>query len=151
MKRLKIGDIIEIKTEKGLVYAQYTHNNKLMGTLIRVFQKFYPDRPRSFNEIVNGDIRFVTFFPLKEAVKRNIVEIIDNCNIPDKAKKFPIFKNGVINSLTGKVDTWWLWDGEKDWKVGKLNSEQQSYPIQEIWNDTLLIERIVSEWRQEND
>ena len=64
-RRIKIGDIIEIKTDKGLVYAQYTHKNSLMGNLIRVFTGFYKERPISFEGIVNGDIRFMTFFPLQ--------------------------------------------------------------------------------------
>ena len=51
-KKIKIGDIIEIKTEKGLVYAQYTHLNSLMGNLIRVFTGFYETRPENFDNII---------------------------------------------------------------------------------------------------
>ena len=38
MARLKIGDIVEIKTGKGLVYAQYTHKHQQYGALLRVFR-----------------------------------------------------------------------------------------------------------------
>ena len=38
MARLKIGDIVEIETSKGNVYAQYTHKHKQYGALLRVFK-----------------------------------------------------------------------------------------------------------------
>ena len=50
--RLKIGDIVEIKTGKGLAYAHYTHKHKQYGALLRVFRKFYGVRPSDFTELV---------------------------------------------------------------------------------------------------
>jgi len=43
-RRVKIGDIIEIPTSKGLAYAQYTHNHKQrphFGALIRVLDGLF--------------------------------------------------------------------------------------------------------------
>lgn len=150
-RRIKIGDIIEIKTEKGLVYAQYTHKNSLMGNLIRVFTGFYNERPISFDDIVNGDIRFMTFFPLQAAINQNIVAIVSNTEIPEKVKPFPTFKNGLTDPTTGKITKWWLWDGNNEWDIENPNKEQMKYSYQEIINDTLLIERILSEWRPEHE
>ena len=143
-RRIKIGDIIEIKTEKGFVYAQYTHKNSLMGNLIRVFTGFYKERPISFDDIVISDIRFMTFFPLQAAINQNILAIVSNTEIP-------IFKNGLTDPKTGKITKWWLWDGNKEWDIENPNKEQMKYSYQEIINDTLLIERILSEWRPEHE
>jgi hypothetical protein len=66
--------------------------------------------------------------------------------IPDFAKKFPLFKNGFIDKDGNRVGPWWLWDGEKSWRVGDLNSEQKKLSDLGIWNDTLLIERIEQGW-----
>lgn len=151
MAKVKIGDIVEIETKKGLVYAQYTHKHKLMGDLIHVFTKEFKTCPDNLAAIINGDIRFTIFFPLQVAVKQKIVKVIANLKVPEHLKKFPVFKNGTVNPDTKKVDVWWLWDGEKEWKIGKLNKEQRYYPMQAIWNDTLLIERIENEWRSENN
>ena len=46
---------------------------------------------------------------------------------------------------------WWLWDGDRSWRVPALTPEQQKYPLQGIANTQLLKERIVGGWRSEND
>jgi hypothetical protein len=63
---------------------------------------------------------------------------------PAKLESFPIFRDGVADPRTGKIVNWWLWDGEREWLVGGLTDEQKKYPIREIVNDTLLMERIES-------
>jgi len=45
---------------------------------------------------------------------------------------------------------WWLWDGEKEWKIGELQPGMNALPPRAIINDTLLVERIVSAWRHED-
>lgn len=151
MKTPKIGDVIEIKTERGLAYAQYTHHHKKYGSLIRVIKGFHEQRPSDLVELVNRESLFQVFFPLRAAVSRKILPIIGSVDTPLTAKSFPIFRNGFINPSTKKVTVWWLWDGENEWKVGELTDEQRKYPILEIWNDTLLIERIEEGWMPEVD
>lgn len=64
MAIVRIGDLIEIKTAKGLAYAQCTHKRRLYGTLIRVLPGFFPKRPESLREVVMQKERFVIFFPI---------------------------------------------------------------------------------------
>jgi hypothetical protein len=149
MARLKIGDIVEIKTGKGLVYAQYTHKHPRYGALLRILRKFYGVRPSDFTELARIRPAFMCFFPLGAAVNRGIVSIVGNVVVPTEAKAFPTFRNGVIDPSTGRVKVWWLWDGEKEWRVGELTAEQRRLPILGVWNDTLLIERIESGWTPE--
>jgi len=151
MARLKIGDIIQIPTCKGFAYAQYTHKHPQYGALIRVFHKFYDTPTHNYLQLASQAERFATFFPLGAAVNRKIVTIAGNAPIPTYAQQFPTFRAGVIDPSTGKVPTWWLWDGEKEWLVGELTTEQRKLPIRGIWNDTLLIERIESGWTPETD
>ena len=68
-------------------------------------------------------------------------------DVPESKKPFPVFKAGNVDPTTHKVKTWWLWDGKKEWRVGKLTKEQKGYPLREIWNDILLVDRVGSEWR----
>lgn len=151
MARIKIGDIIEIATRKGLVYAQFTDKNKLFGSLIRVFSVYFKKRPEKFdfvNEISPGIICFV---PLNALIGQDIFKIVGNTAISDRNLEFPVFRAGMLDPTTGKVRIWWLWDGEKEWPIGELTREQRKLPIREIVNDTLLIERIESGWSPERD
>ena len=151
MARLKIGDIVEIKTSKGLVYAQYTHKNARYGALLRIFLGFYNQRPENINSVLNEGVQFSTFFPLSAAIGEKIVEIVGNYVVHSNLQDFPVFRAGVVDPSTGKVAVWWLWDGQGEEKVGSLTSEQRKYPIRGVWNDTLLIERIEAGWTPEKD
>lgn len=151
MTRLRVGDVFELVTERGLVYAQYTHRHANYGELIRVLPGFFPIRPSQFEELVKLPTRFVTFFPLRAAVSKQVVVIVGNEPVPPECRSFPTFRAGVEDSTTGRVESWWLWDGEKEWRVGDLTDEQRRLPIRGVWNDTLLIERIESDWTPETD
>jgi hypothetical protein len=146
----QIGALLEIQTPEGLAYALYTHHNRLCGALIRVFEGIYSARPDS-REILGKQILFSTFFPLRAALDTGAVVIIANVDVPTELRPFPLFRAGAVNPTTKRVETWWLWDGVKEWKVGQLTEEQKRLPIRGTWNDTLLISRIVQRWRPEKD
>lgn len=150
-KRINIGDIIEILTAKGLAYVQFSNTHARYGALLRVLPGFFKSRPSNFLELAQQPEAFVTFFPLQAAVNRNVFEIVGNVPVPNFAKPFPLFRGGVIDPATRKVKEWWLWDGEKEWKVGDITTEQRKLPLRGIWNDTLLVERIESGWTPSND
>ncbi len=145
-KRIKIGDIIEIDTSNGNAYAQFTHKHPKYGSLIRVLPGVFETTLTSFESVINEEPQFITFFPLSAAVNKGIVKVVANFKVPKRALKFPIFKTGVPDN-SGKVKIWWLWDGEKEWKVGILSNEQDHYPLRGIINDTLLVERIQNGWQ----
>jgi hypothetical protein len=151
MSKPKIGDVIEIPTSQGLAYAQYTHQHPQMGGLIRVFDRVFRDRPRSFDNLVRGPVRFCTFFPVTAAVKRGIFEIVSQQEVATQNKPFPLFRGGNPDPNTKRVAVWWFWDGEKEWKVGEITPEQRKMPLREIWNDTMLVKRIEAGWTPQND
>jgi hypothetical protein len=148
--KVKIGDIIEIPTSKGLAYAQYTHQHEMYGGLIRILDGFFISRPINFDELVKRKHKFVVFFPVRAAISRKIFEIVAHCEIPEEASNFPVFRDGLPDRV-GKVTNWWLWDGKKEWMIGRLTDEQRKFPIRGILNDTALIERIESGWTPETD
>lgn len=151
MAKLKIGDVVEIMTAKGLFYAQYTHKHKQYGALLRVCRHSFNTRPCNFSELVEEEPAFMCFFPLSAAVDKGIVLIVSNIALPPNAIKFPTFRAGVVDPATRRVSVWWLWDGENEWRVGDLSAEQRKLPIRGVWNDTLLVERIESGWVPEAD
>ncbi|HEV2147519.1 MAG TPA: hypothetical protein VGR37_08980 [Longimicrobiaceae bacterium] len=147
---VRIGDIVEITTRKGLAYAQYTHKHPQFGALLRVLRGLHSERPANFHALAEEHPQFSTFFPLQAAWNRGIVQIVSNVPVAEHAAAFPIFRDGVQDPYTGRV-RWWLWDGETEWSVDELTAEQEKAPIREIINDTLLIERIESNWSSERD
>ena len=144
-KRIKIGDVFEIRTAKGLAYGQYTHKHHVFPSLVRILPGLFPSRPEDLAEIVGRKELFVVFFPLQSAINQSIFQIVGNFQVPESAQRFPVFRAGAPDP-TGKVQVWWLWDGQKEWKVGQLTEEQRGLPIRNIWNDTLLVERIEEGW-----
>jgi hypothetical protein len=149
MSRPKIGDVIEVPTAKGLAYAQYTHQHPQMGGLIRVFDEIFGQRPRAFGELVHGPVRFSTFFPVRAAIKLKIFKVVAREKVVPNNQAFPLFRSGIEDPTTNKVVVWWLWDGEKEWRVGELTPGQRKMPLREIWNDTMLIWKIETDWRPE--
>lgn len=152
--RVRVGDLIEIKTSKGLAYALFTHKHEKpphFGAMLRVFDQTFESRPAELVSLTRLPVQFTTFFPLQAAVNQKLVEVVGNFAIPDELKPFPIFRAGVPDPHTKTVANWWLWDGEKEWQVGKLTTNQRKFPIRGVWNDTYLIQRIENGWRPEND
>ncbi len=152
--RKKLGDVIEIPTSKGLSYVQYTHENKaspVLGSLIRVLEGFSKTRPSNeeLSHLIKKPHRFQTFCPVHHSVNLGFFELVGNFPVPDFAKKFPTFKS---SNTSHKIDPekkkWWLWDGEKSWKVGELSvEEQKKYPFKGGFNDTGLVTAIENgEW-----
>jgi hypothetical protein len=153
-KRIKFGDIVEIATPAGFAYAQYTHRHDRpprFGALIRVLPGLFSERPKDFKELVNQKERFYVFFPVTIAVSRGIVQVVGHEEIPERCKPFPLFKAGNRSPITGKVETWWLWDGERGWRIGNLKPEHYDLPMKEIVNDTMLVHLIVSGWSSRDE
>jgi hypothetical protein len=149
-RRVKIGDIIEITTGGGFAYTQYTHKDAARGALLRVFNGIYVERISDINLFYRLGVRFKIFFPLHESINRGIFKVIGNIDIPPDRIIFPTFRNGVRNPSTGKVDTWFIWNGKEEWPVEKLSAEQRKYSLEWIVNDTRLVELIETGWRPED-
>jgi hypothetical protein len=143
-KRIKLGDIVEIETPEGFAYAQYINKNAMYGELIRVLPGIYAKRPDDLAALTMKRERFVTFFPVGPAVTRGHVAIAGAGIIPEHAIPFPLFK-------AGKPGNWWLWDGEREWRVGDLPPDQVRLPSREIWNVAMLVSRIVEGWAPEDE
>ena len=147
MPKPRIGDVVEIKTSKGLAYAQVTHTHNTHGTLLRVLPSFFDGQPADLAQIVDQLEMFVAFVELTIPIKKGSMAVVANLPVPVWAQKFPTFRSGMPNPKTNKVEVWWLWNGEKHWRIGKLTDEQRKLPIGGIWGDEFFIDRLESGWR----
>lgn len=147
--RAVIGDIIEISTPKGLAYAQYTYRDAVYGELLKVFHGLHENRRSTFSTIPGEKEAFWAFYPLNEALKHNLVQVVAHEKIP--GPKFPLFRIAGARTRTGLVQSWWLWDGAEKWPVEQLNPEHHELPVASVWNHKLLINRIIGAWRSSDE
>jgi hypothetical protein len=145
-KKAEIGDIIEIQTKVGFAYAQFSNYHDDWGALLRILPGTFMKRVIDYRELVDAKEVFFTFFPLQAAINREIVKVAGHELVPSHAERLPLFRNGVPNPATGKVDVWWLWDGKSEWKVGKLTHDQLDFPILSIPSYPVLLDRIETGW-----
>jgi hypothetical protein len=134
-KRAKLGDILEIATPRGYGYCQYTHKHPEMGQLIRVLPGLYEARPNDPSALASLAERYFIFFPVSLAVSRDLVRIVANATIPTHAIPFPLFKSG-------RPHKWWLWDGEREWRIGELLPDQRKLSVRQVWGPAILASRI---------
>ena len=150
-KKTKHGDIFEIETPKGLAYIQYALKENVYGQLIRVFPGIFDVRPGSFSQLSQAKELYFVFFPVTAAASKGIITYVANEPIPQFAQQRPSMrKRGGIDA-DGRVLNWWIWDVKGKMLVDQLNEEQRGYSIAAIWNDTMLIERICSNWMPEKE
>lgn len=149
--RLRIGDVLEIKTPHGFAYVQVSHEHPMYGDLIRVLPGLYQSLP-DLGELAQSPHLWVTFFPAKVAVSRGIVRNAGNYPLPRDARAFPAFRiGGLPDPKTNAISRWSRWDGWASQPIAHMGREDWSLPPLETINDTLLIERIVSGWRPEHE
>lgn len=149
--RVKIGDVFEVSTGKGLAYGQITHRHPKWGWLVRILPGLFKERPESFRDLVQSPTKFVIFFPVSVAVSFGEAQIVGREPVPLADQKFPLFRDTNALTTTGDAVMWWFWDGEDEWRVGRLLPEQRKMPLLQLINAALLIERIESDWTPEKD
>jgi hypothetical protein len=148
--RLEPGAVFEVRTPIGLAYGQVTHVHEQWGALCRMFKGFHDARP-DLSRIVDSKVQFKTFFPLKQAIRARIASLVGHSEVPSTDRRFPLFRAPGPTDRQGLIHGWWLWDGDREWKIQRLSPEQRRLPIREVINDTLLIERLQSGWAPEVD
>ncbi|MEG6510997.1 hypothetical protein V6C32_03655 [Desulforamulus ruminis] len=149
MKRIKVGDVFEITTPNGKAYFQYVHNNPEVCELIRILPGVYFQQPRDLLSLINKKELYLIHFPLKAAYKEEIVNLIGSFDLPDG---FQLPKNMRSDHIDGNGNRIWHIIDYDTWQresIKILSDEQKKLSPWEIWNDTLLIERISEEWTLE--
>ncbi|MEJ7569364.1 MAG: hypothetical protein WKF41_13995 [Gaiellaceae bacterium] len=104
------------------------------------------DHRPELESLIQQEEQFSVFFPLHAALGRGIFRIVANEQIPPSKRPFPIFRSRARPEIP--AGPWFYWDGDREWRETPWRRKPQwrRRAINEIWNDTLLIERIASGW-----
>jgi len=148
MKKVKIGDIFEINTTKGRAYLHYIYKDKAIGELVRILPGLYVDRPVNFDELASSKEKYMIYFPLGAANRQKIVEQV-GYHSADKFEKPQHMRTEHI--IQGEFLGWHIIDTDT-WQrqlVKTLSSKQKQLSSWGIWNDTLLIEKLLEDWTLE--
>jgi hypothetical protein len=150
MKKIKLGDIFEITTPKGYAYLHYVCDDVKIGrTLLKVLQGLYLERPNNLEELANQKEKYLLFFPLKEAYKRGLIELVGFFRCDDFVKPKEMRSE---HNVRGEFLGWHIIDTDT-WQrhlVKNLDSEQKKLSDWASWNDTLLIKNLINNWSLES-
>ena len=144
------GDLVEIQGDHGFAYIQCVKNvpgPPNYGSVIRVLPGAWSQRPDDLRALVHGPHQFMCLYPLQLAVRGRGTEssFISRFPLPSGLQEQLLFRASSPLKAGGYSDShWWLWDTEKEWFVGKLEPKHQQLPIRGVWNQTLLIERLLA-------
>lgn len=145
MKKIKLGDVFKIDTPKGKAYLHYVYEDERLGSLLRVLEGLYTEEFNNLEEITNTKEKYLLFFPLKSAYKKDIVQLVGFLQCDDFVKPKEMRTE---HNVRGEFLGWHIVNTET-WQmeyVKELNNEQKKLSDWGIWNDTLLIERLVNKW-----
>lgn len=159
--KCRAGDLIEIKTAKGLAYVQYTHDGESHGQLIRVLPGLFDVRPETFQGIAEQKELYFIFFTLEYALRNKQVEVVSHQSIPDWARHFPIMRKGGAwsdqkeESLNWHIGNGLRLDRLEDMRnsefVRELSSEQKKISIAQLCSFPALVGLIERGWTPERD
>jgi hypothetical protein len=145
------GDILEVPTPRGLAYVQYTARHPEYGAAIRVFPGlFFQVRPKDWSTLLSHESYF-TFYPAGSAAWQGLVEIVANLPLPPEGGLPPRFRRAGWRNKEGKATLWFICEGDQETRRAELSAEEKRLSIAAIWNHEFLVDRLVEEWRPEQD
>jgi hypothetical protein len=148
-KKIEIGDIFELPTNKGYVYLQCVQipkDRRQELELIRVYYQVHPDNTTDVSVIQESQFFYLSFV-LQAAYNRKIVNKIGNIPLEPEFKIPRYFRTeNAFGEGWQIIDTSnWQRETKK-----KLTEEQKKLSPWGTWNDTLLIDRLDKGWTLEN-
>ncbi len=150
-KRARPGDILEVRTPRGLAYVHYMARHPEYGDAIRVLPGFFAARPADLLALVTRPEAYFTFYPASAAVSQGLVEVVASHPVPPGQELPTVYRREGASNREGRVLAWIICEGTKETLVRELSEEQRHLPIAAIWNHEALIHYLVKEWRPEQD
>lgn len=149
MKKLKIGDVLQINLTDAFAYGQYTHKHSTLGYIIRVFEGIHK-RKCSPIELVSKSILYYILIHVPFCVKNGSIEVVGNIPLESTDQNLPLFRVSGIVSPNHSTD-WFLWENGKRTKITKLTNKIRKLSILQAVDDSTLRRMIENNWTPEGD
>jgi len=137
----KVGDIFEIPLkDERKAFGQFLFLSK-KGPIIQIFD-LVSKRSIAVDEIITKGLLFPPVITgLYAALKDGIWKVVDN--VPVINFVHPLFVSTLWNEKTGEAGIWFLWDGQKDNRIGSFLPEKyRSLEFLVVWNPKDIERRI---------
>lgn len=148
LKKVKLGDVFQLKTTTGYAYFQCAKEAPAIDSeIIRVFNVTFESVDKvDFKQLLAEKEAYLIQFPIKYALKKNIVEYIGNYQLPQDFVLPRYYRTTHI--IKGEFKCWHIVDSEtlERRSISNLSDEEMMLSPWGMWNDTLLVERIVNKW-----
>jgi hypothetical protein len=151
-QRARFGDIVEVRTPRGLAYLQYTSKHPKYSDTVRVLPGLFEQRPvpPELAALATQEGYF-TFYLVSLAVRHGLVEIVGNYPIPEGLEAPRALRRSGFTTPEGKVLTWVVWDGTKEVLKKELSASEKRFSLAEMWNHEFLVTRLSEQWRPEHE
>ena len=141
--KIEIGDCFRIPLPDGRwAYCQFVHMQENFGYLVQVFDRITPEPLNSTVGIEGAGSLFPPVFvglPASVAGGR----WVRIGTMPVKDFVFPKFRQA-MGTKPGTYDSWRIWDGKREIKIGNLPEQMRSLELKCIWGCDALADRIVA-------
>ena len=144
--KIQIGDVFSIKTQIGYGFLQYFDIDDLDIHQVRVLQLINENEKIEQTD-VNEEERWIIGFPLKSALRKKLVNKVENYKIPKDFQNSNYRRSRHI--IPNKVDGWHIINLKTSKMVfkEKLNKKELGYSPDGVFNDTLIIEYLEKDWK----
>lgn len=150
-RTVKVGDVFQILTSKGVCYGLVTHTNIKWRFVVAIFRDLYTKEPEDFDAVVAGVPQITTTFLIQEAVSSGLFALVAHVDLPGHLRNFSTFRS--TNNLKGDQTLWFFWEGQTQRRVERpLTDKEKKYPRgPSLLSAPLLIEMIQNNYRVERD
>lgn len=146
MTDYRSGDIIEIKTDRGLAYVYLTHDHASYPPVVRLLKGIHRTRPDDIEKLAEGKVRSIAMIPLEGALERLGLahEKVGHLELPLWERSFPTFRMP-IRDKQGEIVYWWFWDGRGLTYAAELDEGQKTLPLREVMSSSRFLEELLSD------
>jgi hypothetical protein len=140
-KKPKEGDVFEIPLTSGKKAYGWYLNYSPMGPLIQVFSLVSASDVTIDQVLASKPLFPPVLTGLFAAIKNEKWKIVGHKPVTNFSH--PKFVSTLFDHRIGRAEIWYLWDGEKEMKIGPiLPDEYKSLEFLVVWDPSNVVDRI---------